>query len=469
VSSHIDRRTLLKVSALGGAAVALGGSATGIAVADDADVPLYLTDVRAPVPDEIHVENLHVEGRIPAELNGRYLRDGPNPGKDFDSGVWWSNAGMIHGVRLRGGRAEWYRNRWVRSMNTPDLRNSAANTRIIQHAGKILALYEVAYPYEITRELDTVGPVDYGGKLQTAMTAHPKEDLATGELHFFAYSFRGRPYLTYQRLSKDGRLVRTVPIDLPEPVMMHDFAITENYVIWLDLPTVWDAESMQTGFPSWGANHVPRIGIMPKDGVSADVRWFTVSPRYSWHVGNAYEDGRGRVVLEAISGTEEGWRSTTSYFLGKPAGRAMGSLWRWTFDPRRGTVGEEPVDDNYTEFPSINESRTGRSHRYVYSPTSPLSVERHNRIVKHDTVTGRTVAHYLGRDLVAGEAVFVPARGARCEDDGWLMTIVHDLVRDASSLQILDATAPARPPVATVHLPRRVPYGFHGAWLSDPT
>ncbi len=436
-------------------------------MADDSDIPTYLTDVRAPVADEINVQNLTVEGRIPAELNGRYFRDGPNPPPGIDSGVWWSNAGMVHGIRLRGGRAEWYRNKYVISQNTNDLRRSAANTRIIQFAGKILALYEVAYPYEITPELDTVGPVDFGGKLQTAMTAHPKEDPDTGELHFFAYDFRRMPFLTYQRLSPAGELIRTVPIDLPAPVMMHDFAITKNYVLFLDLPTVWDLQSLQTGFPSWGEDHQARIGIMPKNGTSADVKWIKVNPRWAWHVGNAYEDSQGRVILEAISGNREGWLATINYFTGKPAARAMGVVWRWTFDVKNGTVREQQIDDTFTEFPTINDARTAQPHRYVYSPTSPLSVEAHNRIVKHDTATGRTVAHYLGRDLVAGEAVFIPARGARCEDDGWLMTIVHDLVRDAASLQILDASSPARPPVAVVHLPRRVPYGFHGTWLPD--
>jgi carotenoid cleavage dioxygenase len=103
----------------------------------------------------------------------------------------------------------------------------------------------------------------------------------------------------------------------------------------------------------------------------------------------------------------------------------------------------------------------------VYSTTTPLLPTRHNRIVKHDSLTGFQQAHYLGADVVPGEATFVPARHGRREDDGWLMAIVHDLTRPAASLLILDATAPTAPPVATVHLPRQVPYGYHGEWIPD--
>nr|WP_083466702.1 carotenoid oxygenase family protein [Kibdelosporangium sp. MJ126-NF4]CTQ90713.1 Lignostilbene-alpha,beta-dioxygenase and related enzymes [Kibdelosporangium sp. MJ126-NF4] len=475
----MDRRSVLRLGALGGAAAAANvlpftASAAPGRVADPASLPTYLTGVLAPVRDETDAQNLVVEGAIPAELVGRYFRNGPNPHPGVDPGNWWRGDGMVHGLRLRHGRAEWYRNRWVRTLHGPptlpdgtrDLRVGPANTSVKHHAGKIMALVETAYPYQLTPELDTVGVLDFGGQLRTAMTAHPKVHPRTGEMHFFGYAQKP-PYATYHRLSPAGELIRSVPIDLPEAIMMHDFAITDRYVIWLDHPVVWDAASAETGFPNWSDRHEPRIGVMPHNGTSADIRWFTVGPRWAWHVGNAFEDRAGRIVVDAISGDAADWAGTQKFFTGVAGGRAHGHLYRWTLDPATGRVSEHDLDDVATEFPSINDDRLGLGHRYVYSPTTPLMPTKHNRIVKHDTRTGARAAHYLGADRVSGEAVFVPARGGRSEDDGWLMAIVHDLTRKAASLLILDATAPARRPVATVHLPREVPYGFHGEWIPD--
>lgn len=466
--STMNRRSVLKLGALGGAAVAVGlPSVAWSAPAQAASLPTYLTGVYAPVPDEISAQNLTVEGRIPPELRGRYFRNGPNPEPGFDPGIWWRGAGMVHGIRIADGKAQWYRNRWTQtSPGLGELRGGAANTSIKHHAGKIMALYETALPYQLTPDLETVGPMDFGGKLTTAFTAHPKTDPRTGEMHFFGYAIQP-PYATYHRLSARGELIRSVPIDLPEAIMMHDFAITEHNVLWLDFPVVWNAAALQRGFPNWSDTHQARIGVMPKDGTSADIRWYPVHPRWGWHVGNAYEDRAGRIVLHATSGDASDWAGTQKIFEGTPDGRAKGRLYEWALDPRTGQASERFLTDVVTEFPTINDGRTGEPNRYVYSPTTPLDPTPHNRIVKNDTVTGAESAHYLGAGQVSGEAVFVPARHPSREDDGWLITIVHDLTRPAAALVILDASAPAARPVATVHLPRQVPYGYHGEWIDD--
>jgi len=481
----LTRRTVLQLGALGtlGGAVAAGLPSSAWASsapkpapesAAEPTLPTYLTGVYAPAADEIDAAPLTVEGRIPPELCGRYFRNGPNPRPGVDPGLWWAGTGMVHGIRIAHGRAEWYRNRWVRTLRDPDLtdlRSGPANTSIKHHAGKIMALVETTFPYEITPELETVGPMDFGGKLTTAFSPHPKSDPKTGEMHFIGYSPLGRPYLTYHRLSVQGELVRSVPIDLPEATLMHDFGITENYVLLLDFPVVWDAAALQRGFPNWSDRHEPRIGVMPKDGTSADIRWYPVSPRWGWHVGNAYEDHAGRIVLRCTSGDGADWAETQKIFGGVPGGRAKTRLCEWTLNPRTGRASERFLSDVVTEFPTINGDWTGSSNRYVYSPTTPMGQVRHNLIVKHDTVTGAERAHYLGAGRVSGEMVFVPSKhGSKHrsgEDDGWLMGIVHDLTRPGAALVILDAAAPERRPVATIHLPRRVPYGYHGEWIDD--
>ncbi|MEU8345720.1 carotenoid oxygenase family protein [Spirillospora sp. NPDC048832] len=429
----------------------------------------------APVPDETDARDLPVTGTLPPELTGRYFRNGPNPKPGEPSRHWFTGHGMIHGVRLRDGRAEWYRNRWVRTdaftKGAPFVRDDytfdrcavQANTHVIPHAGKIWALVEAGFPYEVTPELETAGPCDFGGRLTTAMTAHPKEDPVTGDLLFFGYGVFP-PYLVFHRLSADGTLVESREVEVPGPTMMHDFAITEHHVVWLDLPVVFDLDlalSGRSGLPyRWDDGYGARLGVMPRDG-SGGVRWFEVDPCYVFHVGNAHEDEAGRVVLDGARYAPEVF---TSFWGGvggtvDPAAEAAESesahLHRWVLDPATGRASEERLDDRGVEFPTHDDSRTGREHRYLYTVAG-------SSIVKYD-LRGGASSHDCGEDAHVGEAVFVPAAGARAEDEGWLLSIVS--AGSGSELLVLDAADLSR--TASVRLPRRVPAGFHGSWIPD--
>jgi carotenoid cleavage dioxygenase-like enzyme len=433
----------------------------------DVFTPSYLAGNLAPVPDEIGVADLPVTGALPEELTGRYFRNGPNPLPGQDPGHWFTGHGMIHGLRLRDGHAEWYRNRWIRTReftdgapflgpNGIDLTAVAANTSVVRHAGRILALVENGLPYEMTPELDTVGPWDFGGRLTTAMTAHPKQDPVTGELHFFGYGFFA-PYLTYHRLSAAGELVESRVVDVPGPTMIHDFAITENHVVWLDLPVVFDMDLLGRGMPyRWDDSYGARLGVMDRGG---RVTWFEVDPCYVFHVGNAREDASGRVVLDAVRYSPAAFVETWGRIGGSanPVADADGAmLHRWVLDPASGAAREEQLDDRVIEFPTFNEDRLGRTSRFLYT------VSR-DAVVKYDTVTGAGRVRDLGAR--PGEAVFVPASGARSEDDGWLLSIVTDHAGEGSELLVLDAADLDH--VASVRLPRRVPEGFHGSWIAD--
>ncbi|CAM3612118.1 carotenoid oxygenase family protein [Kibdelosporangium persicum] len=428
-------------------------------------MPAYLEGLLAPVADEIEAVSLPVTGELPRELTGRYFRNGPNPLPGQDPGHWFAGDGMIHGVRIRDGRAEWYRNRWVKTRlldGAPyiteqgfDLTAVHANTNVIRHAGKIFALVESGFPYEMTPDLDTVGPCDFDGRLTSAMTAHPKEDPVTGELHFFGYSVVA-PFLTYHRLTAAGDLAESRVIDVPGPTMMHDFAITENHVIWLDLPAVFDLSLLDSGMPvRWDDDYGARIGVMPRGG---EVQWFDVDPCYVFHVGNAYED-HGRIVLDAVRYSPGKFADIWGEVSGEtnPVVAAVGSgLYRWILDLDTGKVVEELRDDRDIEFPSFNEEHLGRPSRYLYTVTD-------NAIVKYDTGNGHNEVNELGRN--PGEAEFVRRQDAKDEDDGWLMSVVTEHDGSGSELLVLDARTLEF--TASVRLPRRVPAGFHGNWLPD--
>ncbi|MGV9567559.1 carotenoid oxygenase family protein [Streptomyces sp. NPDC003480] len=446
---------------------------------EEMSLPRHLRGRFAPVPEEREAAALTVRGALPPELDGRYLRNGPNPLPGEVSGHWFTGPGMLHGIRLRGGRAEWYRNRWVHTREleghpfvredfTIDLAATPANTHVIRHAGMVLALCEAGLPYWVTDTLETVGPYDFSGRLRTAMTAHPKEDPVSGELHLFGTGF-APPYLTYHRVTADGLLLENRPVEVPGPTMMHDFAVTEQYLVWLDLPVVFDpALAGGGGMPyRWDERYGARIGIMSRTPGSTDVRWYGIDDCYVFHVGNAYEDAHGRIVLDAVRHEPGAFRHSWSG-MGGPGGRAVGRepgcpeapsvLHRWTLDPTTGRVTESRLDDREAEFPTHNDTLTGRSHRYLYT------VSGHG-IAKHDLMTGTSHLHKTPGSRHAGEAVFVPAADGADEDDGWLLSLVSDDHGRAGELLVLDAQELAVQ--AVVELPYPVPAGFHGSWLPD--
>jgi carotenoid cleavage dioxygenase len=440
----------------------------------------------SPVTDEITATDLPVTGAIPPELCGRYVRNGPNPLPGERSDHWFVGQGMLHGIRLRDGRAEWYRNRWVRTGKmagrppyradgSRDLSVTTGNTHVIHHDGRILALHEAGLPHQITPELDTVGVCDFGGRLTTNMTAHPKRDPATGDLHIFGSSVRS-PHLTYHRIDAHGVLTGTRHIEVPEATMMHDFALTEHHVLWLDLPVTFHAELVGRMMPfQWSDAHVARLGVMRHNRPDAPVRWIEIDPCYVFHVGNAHEDDRGRIVLDAVRYTPKdftdfwttiGPRAKTS---GHEAGNGFARLYRWIVDPATGTISEQALDDRGVEFPTLDDERIGRPSRYLYAVAGTASGVTNTpaAIVKYDRTTGAVTSHELGTDTAVGEAVFVPADGRRREDDGWLMSITTRSDGSASQLLILDASSIGADPVAVVELPRGVPSGFHGSWIPD--
>ncbi|MEV6562860.1 carotenoid oxygenase family protein [Nocardia sp. NPDC051756] len=436
----------------------------------------YLSGHYTPVPDEISAVDLPIRGTLPPELTGQYIRNGHNPKPGITPSHWFKGSGMLHGIRLEHGRAAWYRNRWVktpaldgapliREDGTVDLTASVAGTHIIEHGGRLLALQEVNLPFEVTPELDTVGPFDFHGKLTSAMTAHPKEEPDTGELHFYSYS-PFAPHLTYFVASPDGHIIRSLVIDGAGPSLMHDFAITETKAVFLDMPVVFDMAET-SGIPyRWHDDYPARIGILNRFG-SPQVTWIPVSQKALLHVTNAYDTPDGKIVLEGPAYDQASWETSWKWWVGAPGypvAPVSGALaTRWLLDPATGTATEHMLDDLVTDFPTINDTRTGRPSTISYSVAFPGSGLDEFAIVKLDTATGRRRLHRPGPGRHAGEAVFVPATGATAEDDGYLLTIVSDLTADASELLVLDAHDLST--VAAVELPRRVPSGIHGSWV----
>jgi carotenoid cleavage dioxygenase len=431
----------------------------------------FQRDNYAPVTDELTEFDLPVEGAIPAELDGWYLRNGPNPRQA--TAHWFTGDGMIHGVRVEGGRAAWYRNRWVRTDSfkedfplynadgTRNLRASVANTHVVTHAGKTLALVESSLPYEISNDLETLGAYDFGGNLVDSMTAHPKICPTTGELHFFGYGSIFEPYVTYHRADANGELTIKRPLDVKGHTMMHDFALTAEHVVFMDLPLVFNLDVAIKGEGDmpyrWSDEYGARLGVMRRDDPFGPVRWFDIDPCYVFHVANAFETTSARgnsIVLQAVRYPEL-WRDTGGF-------DANGALWSWTIDLQTGTLTERQLDDRAVEFPRIDDRLATLPARYAVSVGE-------GRLVRYDLTTGDAVEHAFGTAQSPGgpgEAVFVPGSGTADESNGWYIGYVYDPARDRSDLVIIDASDFAAQPVARIKLPHRVPYGFHGNWIT---
>ena len=427
----------------------------------------FLNDLYAPVDEEITTSDLAVVGAIPAELNGTYIRIGPNPigTPDPASYHWFQGDGMVHAVTVEDGRAR-YANRWVRTDRAALLLGeppgvpqpadvlpaefSVANTGLVRHAGRTLALMEVALPVEIRTDASTVGRFDFDGALRSSMTAHPKIDPRSGEIHFFGYNIFGPPYLRYHVADAAGHLVRTEPISLRGPSMVHDFAVTERHVIWLDLPVVFAPSPGR--FPySWQPEYGARIGVMPRAGGDADVRWVEIEPCYIFHVLNAYDDGDDVVVdvcrFERLF-ADDHTGPTDSPPL----------LTRWTIPGAGSAIRADVIDERPQEFPRVADRTIGTRHRFGYAVTE-------HDILQHDFDRGTTTSCHLGQDIETSEALFVPAADGTADDEGWLVAITHSAT--SAQLVVLDASAISDGPIARVELPQRVPLGFHALWCDS--
>ena len=443
----MDRRDYLKITGWGFNRLNLFGKEN-----------YYLQGNYAPVKEIITEDNLEVIGSIPKELSGLYLRNGPNPigSPNVKKYHWFTGEAMLHGVRIDEGKAIWYRNNLVGSGN---------NTHVISHAGKIYAIVEAGdKPVEIDQQLNSLDTDPFHGTLETGFTAHTKFDSQSKELHGITYAFpRGSYEAHYVVIGKDGRVKRTDLLPLSSGTMLHECAITENYVLVLDLSITFALSKLAKGyFPfSWNDDHQARIGLLNRKSNNVEIKWFNIDPCYFFHTVNAYEDQQGNVVVDAMRYQrlfDEDWNGPFTEF--PPL------LTRWTLNSANGNASEQQLDDLPAEFPRMHPHLNGKFNRFGYSLGTGLGVKPDfGRIIKYDFVNKSNEVYELGEGKEGAESVFIPSENQKNEDDGYLMTYVYDKASDKSNLVIFHAQNIKSGPIAQIKLPQRVPFGFHGSWV----
>ncbi|MEM9822168.1 MAG: carotenoid oxygenase family protein [Bacteroidota bacterium] len=463
----------------------------------------YLLGAYAPVFNEVIERNLKVIGEIPKDINGVYVRNGPNPKFEPKGHYhWFDGDGMLHAIQIENGKAT-YRNRWVRTKNlameeaagesiwqglmgrlaenlkAPINRGvplkDTANTAVAFHDGKLLAgWYMCGDLYEIDPiTLETKGIQDYNGTLTSKAMAHVKVDEQTNEMMFFDYELT-EPYLAYGVINGTGTVKHFTKVPTPGPRIPHDLGITENYSILMDLPLIYDLGLMMKlgrAIPVFRKDMPSRFGILPRYGHAEEVQWFEANPCYIYHVINAWEEG-DEIVLDCCVNDQP----TPQQSLPKGASaveklneylRLRAYLHRYRFNLKTGATREYRLDDLVTEFPLMNSQYLGRPSRYAYNQRFELSeVLRFDAIVKYDTKNDTAQTHEYGKNKFGSESPFIPKANAQSEDDGYVISFVTDAVEGTSEVIILDAQNISQTPLARIPLPQRVPLGFHGCWVN---
>jgi carotenoid cleavage dioxygenase len=381
---------------------------------------------------------------------------------------------MLHAVDLDGAGGARYRNRYV---DTPfrdhdgsgfewilDPEASPANTHVVRFGGRWLALEEQHKPYALDDDFDTLGVEDFGGAVTSTFTAHPKVCPATGELLAFGYNLVTEPHLTYFRIAPTGEVLAVEPVALPNPVMMHDWNVTEGHVVFMDLPVRFGLDRAAHGEDPffWDPDAGARLGVMARDGSGADVEWFEIDPCYVFHPLNAWEEGDR---IELVVCRQE--QAMAGGFQDIEGARAV--LWRWSIDRDKGTVTETQLDDRLADFPRVDDRLVGFPSRYGYLTElrneAGIGAALGGELYKYDLSDGGAERHPTNATTRLGEPVFAPAGPDAGEDEGWVLVYAHDEAEGVTELRVIAADDFTAAPVARVRLPQRVPYGGHGSWL----
>lgn len=456
----------------------------------------YLTGNFAPLHTEDDFAELRVLGEMPRDLRGMLVRNGPNPQfepRDVNH-HWFLGDGMLHAFQIAEGKVS-YRNRYVRTPKwTAEHRaghalfgswgnpattdpefvgkdSGVANTNIVWHARRLLALEEGHQPFAVDPQ--TLSPAGYVPLAGDAgrFTAHPKLDPQTGEMLFFGYGVGDMPLsagMVYGVVDREGKTTRLDQFTAPFASMVHDFMVTRGHVMFPVLPLTLSLSRAMNGLPpvAWEPGQGARIGVMARNASIDTIRWFQAPVCYVFHVMNAWEEG-DRLFADVMEYPNAPLFPNADGSRGSPA-RAV--LVRWTLDLAAASdaIGRRVLDDLAGEFPRIDDRRAGLAYRHGWFAASSRNETdvKFDAIAHVDVIAGNKKLYTLAKGDMTSEPVFVPRDADAPEGDGWLLAVVYRGAEDRSDLVVFDAQDIDSGPVATAALPRRVPFGFHGNWVA---
>lgn len=455
----------------------------------------YIQGAFGPVDKEVTAHDLKVIGEIPKDINGVYVRNGPNQKYTPISHYhWFDGDGMLHAVHIENGKAT-YRNRWIKTdgflqeqeagkalyegvmgnmAKNPRGANynlkDSSNTAVAFFNNQLLTMWymcgEVYGSHPIT--LEGQGKVELSPDHKIKPMAHVKVDEYTNEMMFFEYGMRP-PFMWYGVAGADGQVKHFTEIPLPGPRLPHDMAITQNYSILMDLPYINDPEALKIGRSKivFKKDWPSRFAIVPRYGNKDEIKWFEAKPCYIYHVINAWEEG-DEIVMDTCISTNPVPQAEAKGAIEKLKAylKLEAYIYRYRFNMKTGETKEEQIDDRYSEFPLMNQKETGRKTRFAYNQRCDISeVFRFDAMIKYDTEKGTSQTYEYGEGVFGSESPFIPKPNAKSEDDGYVISFVTNEKEQTSEVIILDAQNIDQEPLARIILPQRVPLGFHACWV----
>lgn len=463
-----------------------------------------------PARFEGEIYDLEVDGTVPDEIDGTFFQVAPDPQYPpmLGDDIFFNGDGAITAFTFKDGHVDFkrryvmterlkaqraaraslhgiYRNCYTNDPSVRELNNSTANTNVVVHGGKLLALKEDSAPYALDPvTMETIGLWDFNGQLTSAtFTAHPKIDPANGDLLCFGYEARGdaTPDIVYYEIDSSGRKKRETWIVAPYAAMIHDFAVTENYVIFPLMPLTSDLDRMKNGGRhfEWQPGLDQLFGVLRRDGDGRDVRWFKAPNGFQGHTLNAFDD-RGRIFIDMpiTSGN-------IFYFFPQADGTVpppetlASNMMRLTIDMNSTANGLDmtPLTQFPCEFPRSDDRYMGRhySHGFVIAmdPSKPFNEAQigprpfqfFNQLAHINVSTGRIKTWFADDQSCFQEPIFVPKSADAAEGEGYVIALRNRLLEQATDLLILDAQHLDEGPIATVKLPIRLRMSLHGNWV----
>lgn len=435
----------------------------------------FLSGNNAPVFKENFIPKLKVTGEVPKDLEGMYLRNGPNPKFKPARYIYpFSGDGMIHGIYFDKGRV-YYRNKWVETERLINDINAGkaigvntelSNTNILKHGGKLLSLNDGGMPYEISESLDTVSKYKFAQNVRSA-TAHPRIDPVTGEMHYAHYSRTQAPYLTYYVIGKSGEVLRETPVDIPNATMIHDMVLTTNYAIIFDCPVKFDLDRAKQGKNpfTWEAQKGTVIYVFNRKDHTLPPIIIKTEPFFVWHFFNGYEHN-GLIHIDMVRHDEVPFIREDRTYTYLPT-----FFHRVSLNLEKKDAIHTRFDDRRIEYPTIDPRVNGEAYRFGYAAViakEHLNIklpEYFAQAVQYDARNNTSKVHTYGQGKYTGEVAFLPRKHKNSETEGYAISFVFDENTNTSAVVILDVANFEKEPLAVIHLPVRVPNGLHGNWI----
>ena len=455
----------------------------------------YLSGLHHPCGFEASVPDLIIEGDFPKDLAGVFYRNGPDlyfPPRD-DNYHWFDGDGMIFAFYIQDGNVS-MRNRWAMTdkleleikegrklwgtFGNPmtsdmaaigEVRYNTANTNIILHGGKLMALMEGAPPVVMDPQtLETLGEHTFNGMIDTTFSAHPKVDPFTGEMFSYGWLINGPiapPEIRYDRISADGILLNSFKFSVPHRSMVHTFITTQNYVIFPILPLDVDGQRAMTGGPvtAWNNDRPSKFAVIPRDGTGDDIKWFEMDPRHMFHEHNAWDEDGKIVAIVAASDRAPLFPDTDGNL--PDHSDAVLTLRRWEFDLSSGKITETALNDKDVQFPRADDRfmtlNCKQAFANTYMGASDAREHGLDSVMRMDVTNGYEDIYHYGENFAVGEVVFAPRLSSSDECDGYVMSLVTDKTERETALVIFDAMNISDGPIAKAKLPFRIPNGFH--------